>query len=628
MRFSRSAVALVAATLTRSVAVPAQDSLYTTHKAIVAQRALQRAAGVGGRDSVMTWTRNQGLRALTTFLPYMLVVVSVAPVLPMPGQEIRVQFRLSNFGSKPITGTVLGDLDGHPLVGTRETNIVALARGAEASGELWTYGAVAGVHVAHISFANGVGKLGAVNPYDPHTYPHISPAEQAAFLAEDSYEFSVGSIDPILATPDIAESGTPSWKICGADSGKTFPDIGVDREWGAVLPAGAITPISGTVVRSEVSSADFPFAHPFGRDVDFYAMPDPPFASLLARMNSPSTADCHTDLPEEEYCAAMDSLRRRGITNSGVLGFEMDSLFLPRPYRPQPGDRVAAHGEWIVDCGHADYHSELHPPLLLAKARVNPENGELRATVIGRPYSMTQEYEPDHAPFLAHALGQIGKVVVSPGGASLNAEPVIETIPFRESVLARYYFALPPTAASAYWDSSVKYHFVTRPGVSVAVFPQDKYHVAVVVYLHPSDYTPFRSPECIRRRYTPEEIDTASGWPSGRLRKIAVAVPTAAPPVIDFFGALVGIPPGTLEIPSAKLASALSDGVAQSECSLPDPTTPPVAPSVTGSDNQVIQDTSQPYPVAGWLIMSWAPRRVLQLSPTAALEYRAAKIRR
>jgi hypothetical protein len=36
---------------------------------------------------------------------------------------------------------------------------------------------------------------------------------------------------------------------------------------------------------------------------------------------------------------------------------------------PQPGDLVFESGRWIIDCGHGDYASEIHPPSVLALLR-------------------------------------------------------------------------------------------------------------------------------------------------------------------------------------------------------------------------------------------------------------------
>src|SRR5439155_5315974 len=39
--------------------------------------------------------------------------------------------------------------------------------------------------------------------------------------------------------------------------------------------------------------------------------------------------------------------------------------FVNRDDRGQPGDLLIAMGRWIIDCGHTDYASEIHPPSIL-----------------------------------------------------------------------------------------------------------------------------------------------------------------------------------------------------------------------------------------------------------------------
>jgi hypothetical protein len=48
-------------------------------------------------------------------------------------------------------------------------------------------------------------------------------------------------------------------------------------------------------------------------------------------------------------------------SHQGNLENEIEQWALPVAYRPQPGDRVWMAGRWIVDCGHQDWHGELHP---------------------------------------------------------------------------------------------------------------------------------------------------------------------------------------------------------------------------------------------------------------------------
>lgn len=47
--------------------------------------------------------------------------------------------------------------------------------------------------------------------------------------------------------------------------------------------------------------------------------------------------------------------------HSGSLENEIEQWLLPTDFRPEPGDRIYMTGRWIVDCGHADWHGELHP---------------------------------------------------------------------------------------------------------------------------------------------------------------------------------------------------------------------------------------------------------------------------
>jgi FIMAH domain-containing protein len=88
----------------------------------------------------------------------------------------------------------------------------------------------------------------------------------------------------------------------------------------------------------------------------------------------------------------------------GVIGFETDQGLVPPDYRAlvHKGDRVAMFGRWIADCGHEDFHSEMHPPLLMAFGRQvlgscqAPGSSAQPVTcseVISRPYLVSQTFE-------------------------------------------------------------------------------------------------------------------------------------------------------------------------------------------------------------------------------------------
>jgi hypothetical protein len=75
-------------------------------------------------------------------------------------------------------------------------------------------------------------------------------------------------------------------------------------------------------------------------------------------------------------------------------------------YIPQVGERIVARGRWIVDCGHPDFHAEIHP---LTFAAFGHKDGlKTIVHVISNPYRVTQLYgfgtkgvngEPKGLPF-------------------------------------------------------------------------------------------------------------------------------------------------------------------------------------------------------------------------------------
>ena len=126
--------------------------------------------------------------------------------------------------------------------------------------------------------------------------------------------------------------------------------------------------IAGFALEPEVSGADLPFTHPFGPDFEYAIDPDPEYLGLLA----PSNHD-----PNGTYRGAWPDARRLGLAAPvGVLGMEVDGPLVPPEYRAAAGDRVALYGRWIVDAGHEDFHAEIHPPLLMARARAVNNQGD------------------------------------------------------------------------------------------------------------------------------------------------------------------------------------------------------------------------------------------------------------
>src|SRR5439155_697076 len=50
-----------------------------------------------------------------------------------------------------------------------------------------------------------------------------------------------------------------------------------------------------------------------------------------------------------------------GVERQGDLETAVEQWLVPVGYRTEPGDRIHLVGRWVIDCGHEDWHAELHP---------------------------------------------------------------------------------------------------------------------------------------------------------------------------------------------------------------------------------------------------------------------------
>lgn len=240
--------------------------------------------------------------------------------------------------------------------------------------------------------------------------PRIPTAAQAAAPILDT-----DHVNPPYVVGGIDQALNPTWArdVCG---GQQFlkhhfpPD-----EWMPVFGTEVDDPIvgfAGTLVEEpQYSGNDMPFTHPFGTDWEFHVAPDQAYASLLAPSNGctdfTGTGECLNTYGEvdAEVRDAVEGAHRDGFALptsplgvQGVLGLETDQGLVPPDIRAlvRKGDRVAVFGRWIADCGHPDFHSEVHPPLLMAFAR--PTTGDAgqpvtSSQVISRPYLVSQTFE-------------------------------------------------------------------------------------------------------------------------------------------------------------------------------------------------------------------------------------------
>jgi hypothetical protein len=159
---------------------------------------------------------------------------------------------------------------------------------------------------------------------------------------------------------------------------REWGDVVTDRQWYA----------AGTVAGSTLFNGDFPFTHPFGNDFTLNIKLDSPFRQLAQRVGAgaadPDVGSASSSLHWE--------IERRLIPHQSTGDTDFLDGFLPLD-----GDRIATYGRWIVDCGHNDFHTEIHPPTFVAFGHAN--GGTTVAHAWYTPYRFLQLLTP--SPFLA-----------------------------------------------------------------------------------------------------------------------------------------------------------------------------------------------------------------------------------
>jgi hypothetical protein len=398
----------------------------------------------------------------------------------------------------------------------------------------------------------------------------LTPTATAQILKTD---FS----NPSFPTSD------PKWSsnVCG---GQTFLQNRTPLfEWGPIFGDEFDTQlvgISGTIPADPtISGKDLPFTHPFGTDWEFFMVPDQSYGSLLAPSNGctsfTATGDCVNNIDygntanamctaagapnecctgagagscnvDQEYREAVEAIHTQQMPLptsplgvQGILGFESDQGLVPPDYssRVHKGDRVAMFGRWITDCGHPDFHTEIHPPLLTAFGRETTGSAGQPVTsteVISRPYLVGQTFE-DGKGIRHHLYNELLKGVAVPdcfpiddvvsglldedGGCKVTecdpvfgicvdtycldpllwfnvpcttrfeAHPNFEPKPFKGVETMSYVVSPPIARQCAARKLLVSAHFTVRHGVSAIVEPLPTDAARVTITMDDSQYT-------------------------------------------------------------------------------------------------------------------------------------------
>ncbi len=148
--------------------------------------------------------------------------------------------------------------------------------------------------------------------------------------------------------------------------------------------------VSGTVQDPTLGAGDFPFDHTMGSDFNMDVRLDEPFIGVGQESAKPIET-VHVELAEGQLphlaaSPAPDQQDWRDMTEAARENFQEGFL-------PQDGDRVLVMGNWVVDCGHTNFQTEIHPITFMAVARTEGD-----ATVVHtfyNPWRETQLYNPD-----------------------------------------------------------------------------------------------------------------------------------------------------------------------------------------------------------------------------------------
>jgi hypothetical protein len=259
-------------------------------------------------------------------------------------------------------------------------------------------------------------------------------------------------------------------------------------------------------------------------------------------------------------------------------------------------------GRWIVDCGHDNFTTEIHEPLLLAIGR-REQQVTTGIRLIGRPFFVSQMFG---GLSLSHAITAGFGERLDEGHAELwfppllallspvELRPTVVSPPFRgkRNLPLTVRACIPRPSASYILRAS--YHFTVRNGVSVTVTPSGyDDEVVLTVSMDDGEYTPAPLPPH-------HNVNVQWTGPHGlNIQNNGLQA------VIDIAGALDSI-----------VAAVWEKGFDTDRYDLPGPG------SVHDNENVVLNavvtrnsinatstgyavDNDQPYPIYGWLTLQW-----------------------
>ena len=354
--------------------------------------------------------------------------------------------------------------------------------------------------------------------------------------------------------------------------------------------------IAGFALSPDISPHDLPFTHPFGSDYEYGLLPDAAYENLLAPSNrDPNSGDIGKCFAEA---------RRFGLPATGFLGMEVEAGMVPAPFQAASGDRVAVYGRWIVDAGHDDFHTEIHPPLLLARARpVNAQEADAypdgQAQTLmqlwSRPYQAAQKFTDgdDKNLSLTSYLTNISETL-----SDIRAYPPLFPKPFDGIHLVSFVIRPPvltpppsrsPIFGPAHLQCSYSFTVNGACGLQIQQSVSDPNAVEVILALNSVGCPSLPEPANTLVKYSIDELQSQIPGDLSTLSTILVGI-------VKAYQSRLGLGEADLYVRTYDPLPAPNLGAQ-------------VVPFTNLPDlprSQVNIDDNQPFPVIGWVKLRWA----------------------
>lgn len=377
----------------------------------------------------------------------------------------------------------------------------------------------------------------------------------------------------------------------------------VQQEWGDAVPGGKQVMISGSVAWTHLGPTDEPMSHQYGDDLSMNVELDSQFMPFKKKLGTEPDDVSETQMHVEISSGLIPHVPfTTPGPDTGQTWPEMSAAnydlagFQPGFGVPPTGDRILVMGRWIIDCGHANFETELHAMSFLAWGHTEGSKTVVRTYY--NPYRDSEHYNPDFTmlgnvddatrfndtntkTFPKYLVDEVLRVIQGQTDhlRSYELMDATKTSPSEWQVCA--------PAGSSGSSLSVHYDIVTRPGVTFTVTKNDKTGCAAVHTSIDQGYTPAKA--TLRHCVLP--------W--AYLNKIASeAVGATGDGGADGGGgldirakieALVGPSPGVDADPEAACADGLSGP----------------AVSASPADQSIRQDDTQPVPFYGVITVEW-----------------------